>query len=163
MPVPSYGAMPLSKMFCLVRIIQVVAMIIIIGITSSFVSLIVSTGVEAPQEFVGTLSVVSIRAAPLPSSHADRMVDVHCNPLRRRECWFLLVSSEPRPPGHGWHRLPPPHRLHRRIGHTRQATVLPQLLRYRQGIQGGRRSKCLRFHQGSEAEPQHHGLQSGAG
>lgn len=59
MPVPSYGAMPLSKMFCLVRILQVVAMVIIVGITANFVSLIVSTGVEAPKEIVGTLSVVS--------------------------------------------------------------------------------------------------------
>lgn len=60
MPVPSYGAMPLSKTFCLVRILQVLSMIIIIGITANFVSLIVSTGVEAPKEFVGTLSVTCI-------------------------------------------------------------------------------------------------------
>lgn len=60
MPVPSYGAMPLSKTFLLVRIMQVLAMIIIIGITSNFVSLIVSTGVEPPKEFVGTLSIACI-------------------------------------------------------------------------------------------------------
>ena len=59
MPVPSYGAMPLSKMFLFTRILQVVSMIIIIGISSNFISMIVSTGVEAPQEFVGALSVVS--------------------------------------------------------------------------------------------------------
>lgn len=69
MPVPSYGAMPLSKTFLLVRIMQVLAMIIIIGITSNFVSLIVSTGVEPPKEFVGTLSVVSIS-----SSHGPHFV-----------------------------------------------------------------------------------------
>ena len=50
--------MPLSKMFCLVRILQVVSMIIIIGIASNFVQMIVSTGTEPPQEVVGTLSVV---------------------------------------------------------------------------------------------------------
>ncbi|KAF2748495.1 hypothetical protein M011DRAFT_400356 [Sporormia fimetaria CBS 119925] len=60
MPVPSYGAMPLSKMFCLVRIMQVTAMLIIIGVTANFISIIVSTGVEAPKEIVGTLSVTCI-------------------------------------------------------------------------------------------------------
>ena len=59
MPVPSYGAMPLSKMFLFTRILQVVSMIVIIGISANFISMIVSTGVEAPQEFVGALSVVS--------------------------------------------------------------------------------------------------------
>lgn len=38
-------------------------MIIIIGIASNLIGLIVSTGVEAPKEFVGTLSVVSSSAA----------------------------------------------------------------------------------------------------
>jgi hypothetical protein len=52
--------MPLSKTFLLVRIMQVLAMIIIIGITSNFVSLIVSTGMEPPKEFVGALSVTCI-------------------------------------------------------------------------------------------------------
>lgn len=60
MPVPSYGAAPLSNTFLLVRVLQTISLIIIIGITSNFVSLIVSTGVEAPQEFVGTLSVTCI-------------------------------------------------------------------------------------------------------
>ena len=58
MPVPSYGAMPLSKMFLLVRVLQALSMIIVIGITSNFVQMIVTTGVEPPKEFVGTLSVV---------------------------------------------------------------------------------------------------------
>jgi len=59
MPVPSYGAMPLSKMFLAVRVLQAICMIIVIGITSNFVQMIVTTGVEPPKEFVGTLSVVS--------------------------------------------------------------------------------------------------------
>jgi hypothetical protein len=67
MPVPSYGAMPLSKMFLLVRVLQALAMMIVIGITSNFVQMIVTTGVEPPKEFVGTLSVVSL--PPLPSPH----------------------------------------------------------------------------------------------
>lgn len=60
MPVPSYGAMPISKLFLLVRVMQTVAMIIAIGITASFIGNIVNMGIEAPKEFVGTISVVCI-------------------------------------------------------------------------------------------------------
>ncbi|KAL6702503.1 hypothetical protein ACN47E_001593 [Coniothyrium glycines] len=60
MPVPSYNAMPLSKMFLGVRILQALSMVIVIGICSNFVQMIVITGVEPPKEFVGTLSVACI-------------------------------------------------------------------------------------------------------
>ena len=60
MPVPSYGAAPISKLFLLVRMMQVLSMIIIIGITANFIGNIVSTGVEPPKEFVGTISVVCL-------------------------------------------------------------------------------------------------------
>lgn len=59
MPVPSYGAKPLSLMFLGVRVLQAICMIVVIGICSNFVQMIVTTGVEPPKEFVGTLSVVS--------------------------------------------------------------------------------------------------------
>ncbi|KAJ9621902.1 hypothetical protein H2203_006782 [Taxawa tesnikishii (nom. ined.)] len=62
MPVPSYGAEPLSKTFLIVRALSAVAMIGIIGMTANFVSEIVSSGVEAPKEIVGTLSVTCIAA-----------------------------------------------------------------------------------------------------
>ncbi|KAJ4364095.1 hypothetical protein N0V83_009550 [Neocucurbitaria cava] len=62
MPVPSYNAMPLSKMFLGVRVLQAICMIIVIGVTSNFVQMIVTTGVEPPKEFVGTLSVTCIAA-----------------------------------------------------------------------------------------------------
>ncbi|KAJ4299714.1 hypothetical protein N0V90_004960 [Kalmusia sp. IMI 367209] len=62
MPVPSYGAMPLSKTFLLVRIMQVISMVVIIGITSNFIGNIVSLGVEPPKEFVGTISITCIAA-----------------------------------------------------------------------------------------------------
>jgi hypothetical protein len=51
--------MPLSKMFLAVRILQAICMVIVIGICSNFIQMIVTTGVEPPKEFVGTLSVVS--------------------------------------------------------------------------------------------------------
>ncbi|KAF2992960.1 hypothetical protein E8E13_000679 [Curvularia kusanoi] len=60
MPVPSYGAMPLSKMFLLVRILQALCMVIVIGVCANFVQMIVVTGAEPPKEFVGTLSVTCI-------------------------------------------------------------------------------------------------------
>lgn len=60
MPVPTYNAKPLSMMLVGARGLQVICMIIIIGICSNFVQMIVTTGVEPPQEFVGTLSVVCI-------------------------------------------------------------------------------------------------------
>lgn len=63
MPVPSYGAMPLSKTYLLVRIMQVISMVVIIGITSNFIGNIVNLGVEPPKEFVGTISIVR-RLAP---------------------------------------------------------------------------------------------------
>ena len=66
MPVPSYGAAPISKLFLLVRIMQVLAMIIIIGITANFIGNIVSTGIEPPKEFVGTISVACLSLHPFP-------------------------------------------------------------------------------------------------
>jgi hypothetical protein len=65
MPIPTYGAAPLSKTFLVVRILQVISMIAIIGMTANFISMIVSTNITPPKEFVGTLSVVS--ASPTTS------------------------------------------------------------------------------------------------
>jgi hypothetical protein len=63
--------MPLSKMFLGVRVLQALCMVIAIGITSNFVQMIVTTGVEPPKEFVGTLSVVSsnTRSCELTTNH----------------------------------------------------------------------------------------------
>jgi len=70
MPVPSYNAMPLSKMFLVARVLQAISMLTVIGICSNFVQMIVTTGVEPPKEFVGTLSVVSSnRSFPKTSSN----------------------------------------------------------------------------------------------
>lgn len=60
MPVPTYNAKPLSMMLLGARILQAICMVIVIGICSNFVQMIVTTGVEPPKEFVGTLSVVCI-------------------------------------------------------------------------------------------------------
>ncbi|KAF2458417.1 hypothetical protein BDY21DRAFT_363302 [Lineolata rhizophorae] len=60
MPIPSYGAAPLSATFLLVRVMQVVSMIAIVGMTANFVNQIVTSAIEPPKEFVGTLSVTCI-------------------------------------------------------------------------------------------------------
>ena len=59
MQIPSYGAGPLSATFLMVRVMQVISMITIIGITANFVNDIVMNMQEPPKEIVGTLSVVS--------------------------------------------------------------------------------------------------------
>ena len=59
MPVPSYGAAPLSKFFLITRVIELISMIIIVGVTANFVSEIVGGNIDPPQEVVAVLSVVS--------------------------------------------------------------------------------------------------------
>lgn len=59
MPVPDYGAAPLAKFFLMVRVLSLVAMVCIVGITANFVSQIVSTNVNPPREVVATLAIVS--------------------------------------------------------------------------------------------------------
>ncbi|KAF2089800.1 hypothetical protein K490DRAFT_62677 [Saccharata proteae CBS 121410] len=60
MPVPAYGAAPMSKLFALVRLTQAMCMIIMIGIAANFVNDIVSSGIDPPKEVVGTLSITCI-------------------------------------------------------------------------------------------------------
>ena len=58
MAVPDYGAAPLAKTFMLVRILSLLAMICVVGLTANFASEIVSTNVDPPREIVGTLTIV---------------------------------------------------------------------------------------------------------
>ena len=100
MPVPTYGAAPISNTFLLVRVLQIISMMIVIGIASNFVSLIVNSGVEAPQEFVGTLSVVS---TPCENNGlSNSRVDLHRNPLCHHLHGLLLVPGQSWSLGDGW-------------------------------------------------------------
>jgi hypothetical protein len=56
-------------MFLLVRILQALCMVIVIGICSNFVQMIVVTGAETPKEFVGTLATVCTLSYLLRSSN----------------------------------------------------------------------------------------------
>ena len=58
MPIPTYGAAPLAKFFLMVRGLQLLTFVIIIGITANFVSEIVASGYPVCREVVGTLTVV---------------------------------------------------------------------------------------------------------
>ncbi len=60
MPIPSYGATPLSATFLVVRLLELISMLCIVGMTAHFVDKVVSTGAEPPKEVVGALSVVSV-------------------------------------------------------------------------------------------------------
>lgn len=57
-PRPNYGA--IGGTFVSVRALQVISMLTIIGITSNFISEMVNANLTAPQELIGTLSVVCI-------------------------------------------------------------------------------------------------------
>jgi len=58
MPVPDYGALPLAKFFLLCRMLSLIAMASIVGITADFVSEIVSTNLAPPREVVAALTIV---------------------------------------------------------------------------------------------------------
>jgi hypothetical protein len=58
MQIPSYGAAPLSTTFLAVRVMQLISLIAIIGMTGGFVNDIVMNMQEPPKEVVGTLSIV---------------------------------------------------------------------------------------------------------
>ena len=60
MPLPSYGAAPLAKFFLLVRGLQLITFIIIVGITANFVAEIIAQGYPTCKEIVGTLTVVRL-------------------------------------------------------------------------------------------------------
>lgn len=64
MQIPSYGAAPLSTTFLLVRVMELIAMVIIVGLAANFVNEMTGGGIEPPSEIVGTLSVVRL----LPSA-----------------------------------------------------------------------------------------------
>lgn len=58
MPMPNYGA--LGATFTIVRGMQAVSLIAIIGMTANFISEMVSANNTPPNVLVGTLSVVSV-------------------------------------------------------------------------------------------------------
>ncbi|CAC9889624.1 unnamed protein product [Aureobasidium pullulans] len=58
MPIPSYGALPLSETFLCVRALSLIAMIGIVGLTANFVAVINGSGIEPPKEIVAIDSLL---------------------------------------------------------------------------------------------------------
>ena len=60
MQIPSYGATPISATFLLVRLLQVISMIIVLGLAANFVNQMVMDDFEPSREIVGTLTITSL-------------------------------------------------------------------------------------------------------
>jgi hypothetical protein len=60
MAIPSYGAAPLSATFLIVRVLQFISMVVILGLTGNFVNEMVMGDHEPSKEIVGTLSIVCV-------------------------------------------------------------------------------------------------------
>lgn len=128
MPGPQFGA--LGATFTVVRAMQFVSLIAIIGMTSNFIDQMVKLDQKPPSVLIGTLSVVSLLTSPSnPSSRRNsnkNFIDGYHSPLRPNLLRSLLGLHAPllnlhRP------RLHHPHRRHRRRRHGRQAPLLPRL------------------------------------
>ena len=69
MAVPSYGAPPLAKAFLMIRGLQMICFIIMIGLTSTFVAEIVASNGVVLSEIVGTLTIVRSSLTSCITSH----------------------------------------------------------------------------------------------
>jgi hypothetical protein len=94
MPVPSYGALPLSETFLCIRGLSLVAMVGIVGLTANFVAAINSVGIEPPREIVGTLSIVCVQAHCIFLIITNPDIDLHCNSVHSDQHSILHGSSK---------------------------------------------------------------------
>ncbi|KAF2669455.1 hypothetical protein BT63DRAFT_413881 [Microthyrium microscopicum] len=58
--IPSYGAAPLSATFLGVRVLQLICLIVILGLTGNFINAMVMADHEPSREIVGTISITAI-------------------------------------------------------------------------------------------------------
>lgn len=126
MPQPQFGALGMT--FTVMRGLQAVSLISIIGMTANFISDMVANNTAPPNVLVGTLSVVSssLSSLALHQPLTNNPTDLHRSPLRHNFLHPLLRQPAPLPHLHR-RRLPPPHRRDRRGRHCREADLLPQL------------------------------------
>ena len=66
MPIPTYGAAPLSTTFLCVRVMQVVSLIIMLGLAGNAVNQMAMQNFDPSREIVGTISIVRL-PSPRPS------------------------------------------------------------------------------------------------
>lgn len=103
MPVPSYGALPLSETFLCIRGLSLVAMVGIVGLTANFVAAINSVGIEPPRDIVGTLSIVCDPIFWQSFGITDPDIDLHRNAIHPDQHSFLYGSSKLGFVHHDWH------------------------------------------------------------
>jgi hypothetical protein len=60
MPIPTYGAAPLSTTFLCVRVMQVVSLIIMLGLAGSAINQMAMQNFDPSREIVGTISIVRL-------------------------------------------------------------------------------------------------------
>ena len=109
MAVPDYGALPLAKFFLLMRLLSLIAMISIVGMTANFVAEIVSTNYEPPKEVIGALSIVRLPSIFTTTlfvllQTTNTTLDLYRNPLHLDQHPILLRPCQPRPLDHDRHR-----------------------------------------------------------
>ncbi|KAF2151665.1 hypothetical protein K461DRAFT_294566 [Myriangium duriaei CBS 260.36] len=60
MQIPSYGALPLAQFFLLTRLLALISLATILGLTANFVNELVSASLSTPREILAALSITSI-------------------------------------------------------------------------------------------------------
>lgn len=129
----------LGMTFTIVRAMQVVSLISIIGMTANFISEMVIAKTNPHQVLIGTLVVVSFfRQSTLLTQILTKSLDHHCCPLHRCHLHHLprwLASFL----NLYWPRLSHSDCPHRRYSHCRQTTFLPRMRRSPQQRQSNHR------------------------
>jgi hypothetical protein len=123
MPPPTYGALGMT--FTVVRGMQAVCLISIIGMTANFISEMVSADNVPPSVLIGTLSVVSSSQAP-QEVQSNSAVDMHSSSLLRHNLHPILRLPATLPHLH-WSRWLATHSRHRCCRNNWQAALIPQL------------------------------------
>jgi hypothetical protein len=87
MGAPQYGA--LGATFTVVRGLQVISLISIIGMTANFIAMMVSVNTAPPNVLIGTLSVVSSPSS-FHQPNAKSTIDLYCRIVLRHHLHPVL-------------------------------------------------------------------------
>jgi hypothetical protein len=94
MPGPNYGA--LGATFTIVRGMQAMSLIAIIGMTANFIAEMVAAGTAPPNVLIGTLSVVSLPCTCNQTS-LTKPQDLYCSSLLCHFIYPILGLPAPIP------------------------------------------------------------------
>jgi hypothetical protein len=143
MPAQNYGALGMT--FTVVRALQCVSLISIIGMTANFVAEMVAANTVAPSVVVGTLVVVGLNTCAFLQTFKLIFIIVLCSSPLLCGNIHSVLGQHPSFPHKHRHGLSPPHRRHRCSSHHRQTLVIPQLHGHSQRLQChyGRRYRLI--------------------